>query len=245
MKTKQCSKCKEVKPVEGFGNNKTKKDGLRGQCKACEKQYRTKNRDAIAKRAKQYRQDNKEASKQYRQTNKEALAKKQKQYYQANKEKIRARSKQYYQDNKDFCYKKHKQYCQDNRDALTNWKRLYERARRAEDPVYRMVGNMRSRLSAIFRHGTAKDETTMELVGCTMEHLQHHMEAQFTEGMHWDNYGTDGWVCDHIQPVASFDQLDSVQRKTCWHYTNLQPMWYKDNLIKRDKDPGEHQVRLL
>ena len=42
---KLCSSCKENKPLELFGNRKSSKDGLRSQCKACEKAYAEKTRE--------------------------------------------------------------------------------------------------------------------------------------------------------------------------------------------------------
>lgn len=35
MKTKQCSKCKEVKPLDEFHNSKNNKDGRQRRCKPC------------------------------------------------------------------------------------------------------------------------------------------------------------------------------------------------------------------
>lgn len=39
MLTKQCSKCKQNKPIEQFGEYKKNKDGLRGWCKSCTHEY--------------------------------------------------------------------------------------------------------------------------------------------------------------------------------------------------------------
>ena len=50
--------------------------------------------------------------------------------------------------------------------------------------------------------------------------------------MSWDNHGYDGWHVDHIRPCASFDLTDEEQVRKCFHYTNLQPLWAKDNLRK-------------
>jgi len=53
--------------------------------------------------------------------------------------------------------------------------------------------------------------------------------------MTWDNWTLDGWHIDHIKPLASFDLTDRKQLLEACHYTNLQPLWAKDNLTKNDK----------
>lgn len=51
--------------------------------------------------------------------------------------------------------------------------------------------------------------------------------------MSWSNYGD--WHIDHIIPCAAFDLNDELEQKACFHYTNLQPMWAKENIQKSDK----------
>jgi hypothetical protein len=53
--------------------------------------------------------------------------------------------------------------------------------------------------------------------------------------MTWDNYGMYGWHIDHINPLSSFDLSDRNQFLEACHYTNLQPLWAQDNLIKSNK----------
>jgi excisionase family DNA binding protein len=95
--------------------------------------------------------------------------------------------------------------------------------------TYRMVYAMRHRISMIFR-GKVKPQTTMDFVGCSREQLIEHISNQFTDGMSWDNYGE--WNIDHIIPCARFDLSRPDHQKMCFHYTNLQPLWKRDNSRK-------------
>jgi len=62
-----------------------------------------------------------------------------------------------------------------------------------------------------------------------------HIEAQFKSGMTWENWSRTGWHLDHIKPLSSFDLSDRAQFLEACHYTNYQPLWAKDNLIKGKK----------
>ena len=90
-----------------------------------------------------------------------------------------------------------------------------------------------------------KETSSTDLLGCSTKHARQHLESQFTKGMTWENHGVRGWHIDHIIPCDSFDLSDINQKKQCFHYTNLQPLWYKENLSKGDKLPDQHQPQLL
>jgi hypothetical protein len=70
------------------------------------------------------------------------------------------------------------------------------------------------------------------IVGVSPNELKRHLESKFTEGMTWNNRGYFGWHIDHIIPLWSAKDDDSKLNSLC-HYTNLQPLWRKDNLNKR------------
>jgi hypothetical protein len=80
--------------------------------------------------------------------------------------------------------------------------------------------------------GNLKAARTVELLGCSMPKLRKHLSAQFREGMSWENYGKFGWHIDHVRPCSSFDLSDPLQQCICFHYTNLQPLWWFENLAK-------------
>ena len=155
-----------------------------------------------------------------------------KQHYQTNKEAIAKKVMQYYHANKESVAKKKKQWQQANKEVLAEYNKQYQKKRRANDPLYRMMHNLRVGLGNAM-NGTSKPKRTMELLGCSRRQFRRHLSARFTKGMTLENYGE--WHMDHIIPVSSFDHHDPEQVAICWHYTNLQPLWAEDNLKKSDK----------
>jgi hypothetical protein len=95
---------------------------------------------------------------------------------------------------------------------------------------YKIASRLRCRIYKAIKN---KTNTSQELIGCNYDFLMGYLEKQFTNGMSWDNYGE--WHIDHRKPCASFDLSSPEQQKLCCHYTNLQPLWAKDNLSKGDK----------
>lgn len=96
----------------------------------------------------------------------------------------------------------------------------------------RIIHNMRSRLNQFIKQ---KHNKTVDLLGCSVPELKKHLESQFQPGMTWDNYGRTGWHIDHIKPLSSFDLTDLEQLTEACKYTNLQPLWAKDNIQKSNK----------
>jgi len=97
------------------------------------------------------------------------------------------------------------------------------------DIEYRMLHLIRNRIYYALS-GNIKSKSTADLIGCSIDDLKSHLEKQFTDGMSWENYGD--WHVDHIRPCCSFDMTDPEQQRECFNYTNLQPLWAKDNLAK-------------
>ena len=70
------------------------------------------------------------------------------------------------------------------------------------------------------------------IVGYTLSDLMRHIEALFSPGMSWDNFGE--WHIDHVKPQALFryESSDDAEFHECWALPNLQPLWAHDNLVK-------------
>jgi hypothetical protein len=155
-----------------------------------------------------------------------------KKHYFKNKETIltknRERALKYYYENIDIIKEKRKEYDKNNREKRNN----YISDRKLNNPIYRLSHIVRNRIKQFLKtNNITKKNKTFDIVGCTPEFLKEHLERKFTEGMSWDNQGK--WHIDHIVPLSSA-KTDEEIYKLC-HYTNLQPLWAKDNLKKGDK----------
>lgn len=180
--------------------------------------------------------DRKKYEKQYQIENAQKLKEYQREYRIINKEKLKKSKREDYLKNKKRYQDYHKIYRKEKKEQLKINKREYVKNRRNEDILFKIIGNLRSRLRDVMKYkNTKKCKKTLELTGCTLEFLCNYLELKFTEGMSWNNYGKFGWHIDHIIPCSSFDMTDPEEQKKCFHYTNLQPLWWMDNLKKSNK----------
>ena len=142
------------------------------------------------------------------------------------KDKDRAYGREYRRKNLIKARDWSKQWKARNRDKESQRRRNF-RAR----PGNRIIHNLRNRLySAITGKRGIKAASTMDLVGCSARDLRRHIEKQWKPGMSWENYGQ--WHVDHIIPCAAFNLMSEEDQRRCFHYTNLQPLWALDNIIK-------------
>lgn len=207
---KICVKCKIKKELNEFSNNKTKKDGKCVYCRSC------------------YASVNKE----WRQNNPDKDRKIHKKWGKNNIHKIRkSRLKSYYK-HKEKMNKYAREYKQKNKDKLRIKAREYSKNKYVIDINYRLRVILRGRLwKAISRE--SKKSSALDLLGCSIDELKMYLEQKFIDGMNWENYGQ--WHIDHIKPCCRFDLTDFEQQKECFHYSNLQPLWAKDNITKNGK----------
>lgn len=101
------------------------------------------------------------------------------------------------------------------------------------DPNYKLAHILRNRFRKTLKRSVDSNNKAVDLLGCTLPEFKIYIEKQFKKGMSWDNYGK--WHVDHVLPISKFDFTVIDQQKQCWHFTNLQPLWAKDNISKHNK----------
>jgi len=154
------------------------------------------------------------------------------------KETIKKQSVRYYNQNKDklLNYAKIRTAKGLNKEWERKYKPQYIKKRRQEVPIFRLISNVRSRFkSYLILKKINKENKTLELIGCSPQELRNHIEKYFRKGMSWENYGIDTWHIDHIRPLSLAKSWDDIVRLKLMHYTNLRPLWAKENLQKSDK----------
>lgn len=121
--------------------------------------------------------------------------------------------------------------------AYREYVRTKCREREQIDINFRLGRRIRGRILGALKYGTAKSSKTTLLLGCTIPQLREYIEGHWKPGMTWANHGKgEGkWHIDHRFPCSSFDLTKPSQQRLCFHYTNLQPLWERDNLSKGDK----------
>ncbi len=110
-----------------------------------------------------------------------------------------------------------------------------ERLRRKTDINYRLAINLRNRISIVIRQrfkNKKKGGSAVKDLGCSIEEFKLFIEGRWQEGMNWENYGKSGWHIDHRTPLSAFNLEDRNDFLKACHYTNLQPLWAADNLLK-------------
>lgn len=170
-----------------------------------------------------------ESDKLYRKNNKEKLAKKQKEYRENNCESIKEYSKNYIKINKEKLLISQRLYRDNNKNLVKSKRNDYEKKRKDSDPVYKLRKSLSSSfLKIIKRNGYTKKDKTINILGCSFEEFKSYIEDKFESWMNWDNRGKYngqldfGWDMDHIIPISSATTEEELLKLN--HYTNFQPL---------------------
>lgn len=108
-----------------------------------------------------------------------------------------------------------------------------QKARIKEDPIFRAIHYLRVRIGRLLRdNGYSKNKRTLEIVGCSLEHLYSHLVLSAMKNYgYWTEYSE--YEVDHIIPLATAKTEEDVYKLN--HYTNLQYLTPEDNRAKSDR----------
>lgn len=170
------------------------------------------------------------------------------QYYYSNQKERIEYSQQYYKDHLENRKEFDAEYWRKNKKRLGEQKRTRQQQRRQQDPLFKLIGDLRARVgSALKQKSFKKTSKFWQYTGCTLAELKVHIEQQFTKGMSWSNRGNGvkKWNIDHIVPLSLCevysldgtrnDKLSLQRLYSLCHYTNLQPLWQRANVSKGNK----------
>ena len=199
--------------------------------------WEVKNSERRLKLARTWRRNNpdkkREQDRRHRAIHAETISETAKQWRLENPEKIKSITQRSRKKNRKQRAEYNKQWRARNIEKSRNYHSTWKAVRNLESPHYRTLCRLRARIHKKLK--TRKKANTLDLCGTTIGTIMNHLESQFRDGMTWENQGYKGWHIDHIQPCSSFDLTDSKHQKKCFHYTNLQPLWWWENLNKSNK----------
>lgn len=164
-----------------------------------------------------------------------------KEWKRRNKERERLNNKRWYEENKTFVAQRKAKFYLDHleeeKSRTSKWKKNNKNKINnllKSNPSRRISQLIRSKICKLLS-GKQKTSKTIDYLGCSFDDFIKHIEKQFLPNMNWSNYGLRGWHLDHIKPLALFDLTKDDEIRKAWHYTNLRPLWAKDNLAKGKK----------
>ena len=161
----------------------------------------------------------------------ECNVKRHRKYYDVNKEKENLRIKLYRNSHPIETKLRWVNWIKKNKVHYLQYQREWVKNHRKNNISFRLAHYQRSRIYHALK-GNHKSLSTMFLIGCEIDYLMFHLQSQFKPGMSWDNYGTKGWVIDHIIPCSKFNLSKKSEQIKCFNYSNMQPLWDKENRQK-------------
>ena len=220
---KQCKKCEEVKSLDDFYNDKSRKDNKNPYCKLCikeknkihRKKYYQKHKEKLNAKSKLYFKKNKESmleyGKEYRVKNKEKISEDRKEYYELNKERI--------------CKRESKRR---KSKAGREKRRIYAKKILNNNPLVRLKQNIRCTINQSFKNkGFVKEKNYLEILQCDFDFLNEWLNNQASNG---NTYGIGNVQIDHVIPISLAKTEDETLLLN--HYSNLQLLSKEENQSK-------------
>ena len=163
-----------------------------------------------------------------------------KEWREKNREKCRLYSVERRKKNPEYVRKMDKEWREKNLDYVLKKGRERFNRRYRNDITFRIKTILGNQLKAKLKtQYIRKKNKALEYLGCSIDFFKNYIEKKFKPGMSWENHSFYTWHLDHIKPCAAFDFTKESEIKKCFHYTNFQPLWWKDNLSKGSKYYGD------
>jgi hypothetical protein len=151
----------------------------------------------------------------------------QRERHHRNKQKMNEKCRIWREKNKEKIQKYKKDNFEKSREH-----RKRSHIKKMNDPIYALAKRVKSAISnSLGEIGLKKTSQTRIILGCSKSEFKIHIERQFTKGMTWEN--RDQWHIDHIIPISTAKTEADVIALN--HFTNLRPLWAKDNIKKSNK----------
>jgi hypothetical protein len=209
----------------GFARDMT----LKEKKKLYWKKWYSKNKQWKKEYRLKYKERDQQTKKLWQLKNKKIIKEKMRLYRLKHKERNKKYSKEYRIKNSEKIKKRMKLYRIRSKEKIAT----YVRTKFQNDLKFRTLMNLRHRIYMALK-GTVKSKRTIDLLGTSIDNLWNHLEKSFRPGMTKNNYGR-VWHVDHKIPCAAFDLTKPKEQSKCFHFTNLQALFVKENLSKGAK----------
>lgn len=173
------------------------------------------------------------SDKKYRENNKEKIVISKKIYRENHKDKIMKDRMKYKNKRMNYDKKYRETHKEEIKTQQKNFikKSDYYNLKKKKDINFKLACNLRTRLYVSLKNNQKVGSAVRDL-GCSIPELKIYLESKFQDGMSWENWGVHGWHIDHIIPLDSFNLQNREEFLKACHYTNLQPLWANENIIK-------------
>lgn len=189
----------------------------REKCLAYHKEYSLKNPDKVKAKKERYAK---------------TVNSNRRKKYKENPELFKQKAQEYRLRNPDKVKETRKKAALNNKEKKREWQQNRYKFRMDTDSLFYLKNKLRCRIiAAIKRGGYTKKSSCANILGAKYEIIKENIGRQFTKGMNWNNHGD--WHIDHIIPLAS--AKTEKELISLFHYTNLQPLWATDNILKGAK----------
>lgn len=150
-----------------------------------------------------------------------------------NRDKTNEYSRQWKLANQDKVSVYNSNYNLQNRENIQLRSSAYHTSRAKIDPSFKLAKSLRNRYRKVLKDGRL-DDSSMILLGCSIDAFRTWLQYRFDEVMTFENYGPI-WHLDHVVPVCKFNLTDENEVRKCFHWSNFQPLHSFENQKKSGK----------